>query len=184
MPPAGLPSPCARRRSVHPAVKGWPGPPPGHPARMQASRITGYSASGTRKAGYRCPWQPAHWGTEPRGRGWAGYRGMQISQNATRAHDASMKVVDQGIGQVVHGRDRAGLGATVAACGPRCHKDYVAPRVLPGAGRMEREPAGPSMTCGSAFSRRPSAAVRRRRTDSFLAVSVVPRRRKAPHRHA
>src|SRR4029077_3148053 len=35
------------------------------------------------------------------------------------------------------------------ACAPRCHKDYVVPRVLPGAGRMEREPAGPSMTCGS-----------------------------------
>jgi len=39
---------------------------------------------------------------------------MQISQNATRARDASMKVVDQGIGQVVHGRDRAATGATVA----------------------------------------------------------------------
>jgi hypothetical protein len=32
---------------------------------------------------------------------------MQISQNATPAHDASMEVVDQGIGQVLHGRDRA-----------------------------------------------------------------------------
>jgi hypothetical protein len=35
-----------------------------------------------------------------------------------------------------------------------------------------------------AFSRRPSAAVRRRRTGSILAVSVVPRRGKAPHRDA
>jgi hypothetical protein len=70
------------------------------------------------------------------------------------------------------------------ACAPRCHKDCVAPRLLPGAGRMEREPAGPSVTCGSASSRRPSAAVRRRRSGSILAVSVVPRRRKAPHRYA
>jgi IS5 family transposase len=35
-----------------------------------------------------------------------------------------------------------------------------------------------------AFSCRPSAAVRRRRTGSILAASVVPRRRKAAHRHA
>ena len=35
-----------------------------------------------------------------------------------------------------------------------------------------------------AFSRRPSAAVRRRRSGSILAVSVVPRRRKAAHRCA
>ena len=35
-----------------------------------------------------------------------------------------------------------------------------------------------------AFSCRPSAAVRRGRTGSILAVSAVPRRRKASHRHA
>jgi hypothetical protein len=70
------------------------------------------------------------------------------------------------------------------ACAPRCHKDYVAPRLLSGAGRMDREPTGPSMTCGSAVSRRPSAAVRRRRSGSIPAVSVVPRRRTAPHRYA
>ena len=45
-------------------------------------------------------------------------------------------------------------------------------------------PSGGGRRGAEAFTRRPSAAVRRRRTGSILAVSVVPRRRTAPHRYA
>jgi len=143
-----------------------------------------------------CSWS---WGRGLRPRGWAvaiGWGGAdagccaigQVARCRARCPASAPAPVI-----TLTGADAASAPVPACAARPKCaaDQDAVDYGQRPGDGQelISRRAGHCGLSGGGrrgvwAFSRRLSAVVRRRRSGSILAVSVVPRRRKAPHRDA
>jgi hypothetical protein len=148
-------------------------------------------------AGAICPVSPRLCGPrQARGRGFPGECVRRWGAARTKVRRITAVAARPGAAAAAAGRGRASLNSRLADNLQQViiHTRPSAQRAEPGAvpcparrpptlaqhGRMET-----LVWCSMCrFRRRPSAAVRRRCSGSIRAVSVVPRRRTAAHRHA